>query len=102
MHLFHIPEGSIQNRNQYISVLNGAFLDMLQVQSGICGIVSIGGYVSHPTDNPADTSGPFYLHGLTLIPAWISNYMPRKVWNKITYPLLIFNVDGCTLKFRNR
>ena len=25
-----------------------------------------------------DSIGPFYLHGLTLIRAWISNYMPRK------------------------
>ena len=23
------------------------------------------------------TSGPFYKHGLTLIPAWISNHMPN-------------------------
>ena len=28
--------------------------------------------------------GPFYLHGLTLIPAWISNYILYKVWNEIT------------------
>ena len=36
MHLFHIPECSIQNRNVHISVLNGAFWDMEQVHSGIC------------------------------------------------------------------
>ena len=30
-------------------------------------------------------------HGSTLIPAWISNYMPRKVWYEITYPFLNFN-----------
>ena len=36
MHLFHIPECSIQNRNVHISVLNGAFWDMKQVNSGIC------------------------------------------------------------------
>ena len=35
MHLFHIPECSIQNRNVHISVLNGAFWDMEQVHSGI-------------------------------------------------------------------
>ena len=29
----------------------------------------------------ADDLGPFYLHGLTLIPAWISNYIPYKVWD---------------------
>ena len=37
--------------------------------------------------------GPFYWQGLTLIPAWISNYMPGKVWDEITYPFQNFN--GC-------
>ena len=27
---------------------------------------------------------PFYKHGLTLIPAWISNYIHYKVWDEIT------------------
>ena len=27
---------------------------------------------------------PFYLHGLTIIPAWISNHMTSKVWDEIT------------------
>ena len=35
MHLFHIPECSIQNRNVHISVLNGAFWDMEQVHHEI-------------------------------------------------------------------
>ena len=46
--------------------------------------------------------GPFYWHGLTLVPAWIStwltlvpawisNHMPNKVWNEITYPFSNFN-----------
>ena len=35
MHLFHIPEYSIQNRNMHISVLNGAFWDVEQARSGI-------------------------------------------------------------------
>ena len=42
------------------------------------------------------TSAPFYKHGLTLILAWISNYMPRKVQDEITYPFLNFN--GCTVE----
>ena len=42
------------------------------------------------------TSGRFYSHGLTLIPAWISNHMPSKVWGEITYPFLNFN--GCTVE----
>ena len=39
--------------------------------------------------------GPFYWHGLTLIPAWISNYIHYKVWDEIIYPFLNFP------KFRN-
>ena len=42
------------------------------------------------------TFGPFYLHDLTLIPAWISNYMPGRVWGEITYPFLNFN--GATVE----
>ena len=42
------------------------------------------------------SSCPFYYHGLTLIPAWISNYIPRKAWDEITYPFLNFN--GCTVE----
>ena len=37
------------------------------------------------------SNGPFYLHGLTLIPAWISNYIQYKLWDEITYPFLNFN-----------
>ena len=41
--------------------------------------------------SPAASWGPFYLYWLTLIPAWISNYMPSKMWNEITYPFPNFN-----------
>ena len=30
----------------------------------------------------ATTRGPFYRHGLTLMPAWISNHMPGKMWDE--------------------
>ena len=33
---------------------------------------------------------------LTLIPAWIINHMPSKVWDEITYPFLNFN--GATVE----
>ena len=33
---------------------------------------------------------------LTLIPAWISNHMPSKVQDEITYPFPNFN--GCTIE----
>ena len=36
-------------------------------------------------------SAPFYQHGLTLIPAWISNYTHYDAWDEITYPFLNFN-----------
>ena len=42
------------------------------------------------------TSSTFYWQGLTLIPAWISNYMPSNVWDEITYPFLNFN--GATVE----
>ena len=35
--------------------------------------------------------GPFYWHRLTLIIAWISNQMPSKAWDEITYPFSNFN-----------
>ena len=38
---------------------------------------------------------PFYEHWLTLIPAWISNYIHYKVWDEITYPFLFLNFNGC-------
>ena len=34
-------------------------------------------------------SGVYY-HGVTLIPAWISNHIHYKVWDKFTYPLANF------------
>ena len=40
--------------------------------------------------------GPFYKHGLTLIPAWISNYINYKARDEITYPFL--NFYGCTVE----
>ena len=41
MHLFHIPQCSIQNRNVHISVLNRALWEMELVHSGICEIVHL-------------------------------------------------------------
>ena len=39
---------------------------------------------------------PFYWHGLTLIPVWISNYIHQNVWDPITYPFPNFN--GATVE----
>ena len=43
-------------------------------------------------------SSPIYKHGLTLIPSWIGNHMPSKVWDEITYPFS--NLES--LNFGNR
>ena len=40
--------------------------------------------------------GPLYSNVLTLIRAWISNYMPSWVWDKITYPFPNFNGEAYT------
>ena len=40
--------------------------------------------------------GPFTNNGSTLIPAWISNNMPSKMWDEITYSYPNFN--GCTVE----
>ena len=50
---------------------------------------------SSPSKLVGNNWGPFYLHGLSLIPVWISNHMPCKVWDEITYPFPNFN--GCIL-----
>ena len=42
------------------------------------------------------TWAPLYQHGLTLIPAWISNYIHCKVLDEIAYPFLNFN--GATVE----
>ena len=39
--------------------------------------------------------GHFYLHGVTLIPAWIGNHMHSNVWDDMTYQFQNFN--GCTV-----
>ena len=38
MHLFHIPQCTIQNRNVHISILNSALWDMEQMHCGICEV----------------------------------------------------------------
>ena len=41
MHLFHIPQRSIQNRNVHISVMIETLWDTEHVHSGICEIVGL-------------------------------------------------------------
>ena len=49
-------------------------------------------YLSHTTTiMTADVQDPHLLAWINLISAWISNYMPTKVWYEITYPFPNFN-----------
>ena len=43
------------------------------------------------TNPHRDSRVPFCVHGLALIPAWISNYIHNKVWDKNTYLFPNFN-----------
>ena len=63
-----------------------------------CSIISQywDGPPSWSTSAWKTTSSPFYQHGLTLIPAWMNNYIHYKMWDEITYPFLNFN--GCTVE----
>ena len=49
-----------------------------------------------PSVSTSSLCGPFYWHGLTLSPAWISNYIHCKIWDEITNAFLNFN--GCTVE----
>ena len=48
---------------------------------------------------PQTDPWPLLLTWINFNPTWISNHMPSKVRDGITYPFLNFN--GCILKFRN-
>ena len=52
--------------------------------------------VMHHYGDPCKPSGPCFWHGLTLIPAWISNYSHDKVWHEIT--CLFPNFNGATVE----
>ena len=45
MHLFHIPQCTIQNRNVHISVLDGALCDMEQMHNGICELFQFNDHI---------------------------------------------------------
>ena len=68
----------------------------LQTWLAVTGSVSLLSFMLSPlrviTSLPIeDNWGPFYKHDSTLIPAWISNHVPCKLWKEITYPFLNFN-----------
>ena len=52
--------------------------------------------IGHKLDGVRSIWAPFYYRVLTLIPAWISNYIHYNVWDEITYQFLNFN--GATVE----
>ena len=50
--------------------------------------------------NSLNSRSPFYLHGLTLIPSWKSNYIHYKVWDEII--CLLPNFNGFTVDVSER
>ena len=50
----------------------------------------------HRNSNKKMSRDFFYQHGLTFIPAWISDYMQYKMWYEISYSFL--NFTGCTVE----
>ena len=46
--------------------------------------------------DPQTSPVTFYQPGVTLFPAWKSNYIHYKVWNVITY--LFPNANGCIVE----
>ena len=73
---FIIAQVSIQMR--HIDLLNKTWLDNLW---WIMEMLFLG----------ESMWGPCFKHGLTLNPAWISNYNGSKVWDEISYPFPNFN-----------
>ena len=55
------------------------------MKSAKVGAIKVKDLASHLVTWSMDQ--PFYEHDLTLAPAGISNYMPRRMWGEITYPL---------------
>ena len=68
-------------------------LDVINTQrKARIAIICIAGMYIRFCNNLWDCAqGTFYQHGLTLIPAWISNHVPSNIWNEITYPFPNFN-----------
>ena len=42
--------------------------------------------IQNPHNHLPGLQGAFYSHGVTLIPAYVSNNMPSKVWDEIISP----------------
>ena len=72
-----------------------------KMMSDICSRRHCGNLLIKPTMREVlichdVNNDPYYLHGLTLIPARINNYTPIKVCGDISYPFL--NFSGCNVE----
>ena len=67
---------------------------------GVCYVFNAGPRIRQSTKpgrlRQLINRDPFYWHGLTLTPVWISNHMPMQSVGEISYPFP--NVNGCTVE----
>ena len=86
MHLFDIPQCSIENWNVHISVLNGALWDIGQVHSGICelGRLWVQWFSLTLFSVLCCTWGSVCYK--QVYRTCIRNYMLQYMWDVITYP----------------
>ena len=106
MHIHHWPAGNKNTRSH------------LSAHRSISTVIYIGLYINELATGRSGTffflrwlmilillpREPFYQHGLILIPAWICNHKPSKVWDEIACSFPNFNsstgeVWGCRGNF---
>ena len=92
MHLLHIPQCSIQNKNAHISVLNGALWDMERGHSGICEIgifevltMACANMTTTPTEKNTSRIAQNGLHFADDISKRI--FLNENIWNSIKISL---------------
>ena len=85
--------GTVRRENEWSLLWSRRTLRYWLTQAGHNGVCEINAQCTITIRNPW---AHFYLHGLTLIPAWTSNYTHYKMWDWITYPFVNFN--GATVE----
>ena len=111
--LFRVMLQFVLSRSHILlSDSDALFMYMLpQNQSSIANLHGIGhlhdGHVSSWLELPMDDvfscpydQGPLYWHGLTYIPAWLSNHMSSQMWDDITYSFP--NCNSCAFEVWER
>ena len=67
------------------------FLNLLTSPQCLCWFTMCKGLKSDILCKQSRVTRPFYWYCLTVIPRRVTNYMPSKVWDEMTYPFPNFN-----------